>query len=185
MPFELHYARGQRHRCRRPDPFVARIVHRVQTLIDSTASLHIRADHMEFHRVGLEGRLVETVDIFRNVMIGILRTEEVARQQQRTQRTIAPILGKRLVIPDGPSCLPRLVVTAEGSTRRHPYGTVEGDAGLHHHIHHAGREKASEGASFKNQSCFHIAKIQKKTAFLLSFCNLFITFASNNTKVTK
>ena len=51
--------------------------HFVDLTVDWLASMHIGTHHLKHHRIGLESLTVEVIDIGRDIMIGIIGTDEI------------------------------------------------------------------------------------------------------------
>ena len=127
-------ARHQRHRGRGANPVVGGVAGLLQVLIDSLARFHIGTDGIELHGVGVEGLVVENIQLARHRVIGKLGVEIIACGQERTNAAIARIVGIGLVVADGTAHLPTLIITSEGCSCRHANESVGPHIVSHHHV---------------------------------------------------
>ena len=144
--------RHERHGGTRTEPLHLLRIRALTLMVDRSAGITVRRDHVELHRIREEAVPVEEIDRFRKRMIAELGIVEVSGLQQGLNAAVAAVLCEALIVADRASNLPRLEIAAEGGTRRHTDHTVEADPLLQKYIEHTRGEHPAHRAAFTYQA---------------------------------
>ena len=142
--------RHHRHRGRGAYPLHAVAVDLVELFIHRLTGQHVGRHYPELHRRRVERLFIEEIKLIGDGIVTELGSVDIAGLNQRSHGAIALIPAKPEVIPERASYLARLVVTAEGGSRRHSDHRRDEYAVLHQHVQHACGEQAAHGSALKH-----------------------------------
>ena len=124
----------------------------VDFFIERRSRLDIGGDEIERHGIFVERLTVKGVEGVGHLVIAELRTEHVACFEQRTERAVARVAAKPLVVAQRTSGLTGFVVAAERRACRHADKRRKFDAVFHQNVDHTGGEQAAHGAALEHKS---------------------------------